>query len=106
MALRPIPEGSVEIQTGLWAHERLLTLGNVTRTKYDLYSAEGYCFWNVDQPENYDENGDLLPLEQRVFAQFASTACQTIEQVNARFISVPYQPGYEIVSTRPETETA
>ena len=48
--------------------------------------------------ENYDEEGNLLPLEQRVFAQYASTACRTIEQLNENYVSVPVQEGYEIVS--------
>ena len=104
--MRQIPEGSVEIQVGLWAHERTLTLGTMTRTFYDLYSAEGYCFWEVNQPENYDEEGNLLPLEQRVFAQYASTSYSTVEDLNANFISVPVQDGYEIVSVDNDHETA
>ena len=107
MALRPIPENAIEIQPGLWAEEVHFTFAGVARVKYNIYSAEGYCFWNTQQPENYDEYGDLLPLEQRVFAQYASTACRTIEQVNENFISVPVQDGYEIVSTgRPSHEIA
>lgn len=98
MTIRPIPEGSVEIQPGLWAYLDSFTVGSVTYSFYDLYSAEGYCFWNVQQPENYDEYGNLLPLEQRVFAQYASTAYRTIDDLNANFISVPVEDGYEIVS--------
>ena len=105
MAVRPIPEGSTEIQTGLWAFENHYTFNGQPRMAYDLYSAEGYCFWEVNQPENYDEEGNLLPLEQRVFAQYASTAYRTIEDLNANFISVPVQEGYEIVSVGGNTET-
>ena len=106
MALYPIPEGSVEIQTGLWAYEHHYTFNGQPRMRYRLYSAEGYCFWNVQQPENYDEYGNLLPLEQRVFAQYAATACTTIDQLNENFISVPVQEGYEIVSVGTNAETA
>ena len=98
MAVRPIPEGSIEIQTGLWAAENHYTVGGNPRMRYDLYSAEGYCFWNVNQPENYDEDGNLLPLEQRVYAQYSRTAYTTIDQLNENYVSVPVQPGYEIVS--------
>lgn len=105
MAVRPIPEGSTEIQTGLWAAVNSFTVSGNTYTFYDLYSAEGYCFWSVQQPENYDEDGNLLPLEQRVFAQYARTSYRNIDDLNENFISVPVQDGYEIVSAGTSTET-
>lgn len=109
--VREIPEGSIEIQTGLWLYEYTRVIGNTTYTFRKLYSAEGYCFWEVKQPENYvdgDINGELLPLEQRVFAQYAALAISytTIEQINADFISVPVEEGYEIVSAGSNHETA
>ena len=97
MAVKPIPEGSTEIQTGLYAVVNSFTVSGITHSFYDLYSSEGYCFWEVKQPENYDEEGNLLPLEQRVFAQYARTCYTTIEDLNENFISVPVQEGYEIV---------
>lgn len=106
MSVRPIPEGSTEIQTGLFAHLHSFTVSGTTYSFYDLYSSEGYCFWSVNQPENYDEDGDLLPLEQRVFAQYACTSYTTIEALNENFISVPVQEGYEIVSISKPEETA
>lgn len=106
MAVRPIPEGSVEIQIGLWAHLHSFTVGGTTYSFYDLYSAEGYCFWNIMVPENYDEEGNLLPLEQRLFAQYAITPFTTIEELNQHFFSVPVQDGYEIVSVGSNTEIA
>lgn len=98
MAVRPIPEGSIEIQTGLWAHLKSFTVSGTTYAFYNLYSAEGYCFWDDMTPENYDEEGNLLPMEQRLFAQYASTPFTTIEELNQHFFSVPVQDGYEIVS--------
>lgn len=106
MAVRPIPEGSVEIQTGLWAAENHYTFNGQPRMRYDLYSSEGYCFWEVQQPENYDEEGNLLPLEQRVFAQYARTTYTTIDQLNEAYVSVPVQDGYEIVSVGGNHEVA
>ena len=106
MALRPIPEGSVEIQNGLFAAENHYTFNGQPRMRYDLYSAEGYCFWEIQQPENYDEEGNLLPLEQRVYAQYARTLYTTIDDLNANYVSVPYQEGYEIVSVIPNHEVA
>lgn len=104
---RTIPEGSVEIQTGLWAYLYSYTVSGVTRSYYKLYSAEGYCFWEVNQPENYDEEGNLKPTNERVYAQYAALAQSytTYEQINADFISVPYEEGYEVVSAGTNTET-
>lgn len=97
MSYREIPEGSIEIQTGLWAAENHYTFNGEARMRYDLYSSEGYCFYEVKQPENYDEEGNLKPLEERVYATYARTCYTTIEELNADFISVPYQEGYEVV---------
>ena len=47
-----IPEGSVEIQTGLWAHLKTLIWNGEDRSHYNIYSGEGYCFYNLEQPEN------------------------------------------------------
>lgn len=94
--LREIPENAVEIQTGLWAEERTVTLGNMTRVGHHLYSSEGYCFYIISA--NLDEDGNLLPENERMYAQYASTAYQTIEQINENVVSVPVQEGYEIVS--------
>lgn len=98
MSYRIIPEGSVEIQTGLWLYTYSRVIGGVERTFRKLYAAEGYCFYNVDMPENYDEDGNLKPLEQRVYATYSSCGYTTIEEINAHFVSVPYQDGYEVVS--------
>lgn len=107
-----IPSGSIEIQTGLWLYEYNMVISGVTYLKRKLYSGEGYCFYQTSQPENYDEDGNLLPLEQRIYAQYASLGFDmsswTHEQLNAEFVSVPVQDGYEIVSVgtqQPETET-
>lgn len=99
--MREIPTTAVEVQTGLWADLVTTSFGSMTRSTYNLYSAEGYCFYDLNQPENYvdgDTSGELLPLEERCFAQYMLTGCTTIEQINARFVSVPVQDGYEIVS--------
>lgn len=99
---REIPAGSVEIQTGLFLYEFQRTIGANTYTFRNLYSSEDYCFYDVDQPENYDEEGNLLPAEQLVYRQYSALAISmstwTYEQLNAKYISVPVQDGYEIVS--------
>ena len=113
MAIREIPTGSVEIQTGLWLYTTEKTLAGNTYTLKYLYSSEGYCFYdNTD--EIYDEEGNLVPADevqpsQRTYAQYRSlgiyTSQWTTEQINARFISVPVDPSYEIVSRPNNHET-
>lgn len=96
MAYWEIPETAVEVQTGLWANQKIISAGNITIIKHDLYSSQGYCFYCPE--ENLDEDGNLLPENERIYAQYRSTTCTTIEQINAKFVSVPVQDGYEIVS--------
>ena len=88
MFLRAIPKNAIEIQPGLWASEIYLNYKGLLHVWYDLYSSENFRFWNVQQPENYDENGKLVPLEQRVLLQYAATAYSTLEELNENFKSV------------------
>lgn len=99
---REIPAGAVEIQTGLYWHTVDKVIGGVTYTFGYLYSAEGYCFYDLTQPENYDEEGNLRPPENRIYAQYASVPVSTDLSV---YVSVPVEPGYEIVSAGTTTET-
>lgn len=102
--LNTIPNGAVEIQTGLYLLETPYTVSGITRIRRELYSADGYCFWERTQPENYVDGdvdaGVLLPLEERMFATYArlSSYYTTVDLINADFISVPVEEGYEIVS--------
>ena len=86
-----IPEGAIEIQTGLYLYESSYAFAGQPCTRRELFSAEGYVFYNVEQPENYDEEGNLLPSEERAYAQYAILAksLNTVELINAMFISVP-----------------
>jgi hypothetical protein len=92
--LNTIPNGAIEIQTGLYLLETPFTVSGVQYIRRELYSADGYCFWERTQPENYvdgDTEGELLPLEERVFAQYArlSAYYSSVYLINADFISVP-----------------
>ena len=90
MTIKSIPENSTEIQPGLWLYSYDRIIGGNTYNFKQLFSSEGYHFWEVSQPENYDENGDLRPLEERSFATWASLSIgyKTIEQINENFISI------------------
>lgn len=99
MSVRPIPEGSTEIQTGLWLHVTPINISSGVLMFGELYSAEGYCFYDLITPENFDEDGNLKPPEERIYAQYATCPGDDLEWINANIFSVPVQPGYEIVST-------
>lgn len=100
MAVREIPEGSIEIQEGLYLYEYTKTIGSTEYTFKELYSAEGYCFYQLSQPENYDEDGNLKPASERVYAQYMHCSISaTLESINTDVVSVPIEAGYENVST-------
>lgn len=96
---RPIPEESVELKEGLWAYLYSYTVGGRPRQRYILYSEEGWCFYQLSQPENYDEEGNLKPANERVYATYMECSIlDTLESLNADCVSVPAEDGYEIVS--------
>lgn len=95
--LREIPEGAFLYKEGLYIKEFEASMGSLTWTVWELYSADGWCFYDLEQPENYDEEGNLLPAEDRVYAQYR-TMRKNEEYVTNNIISVPVQDGYEIVS--------
>lgn len=94
--MKEIPVGSIEIQEGLWAELRTFMIGGVSHSRYNVFSSEGYCFWEKSQPENYNENGELLPVAERFYSQFAITPFTTIEQINESFVSVPVEKDFVI----------
>lgn len=108
-----IDESWIQLQTGLYLEEYTRTVGSTVRTFRKLHSSDGYCFYDAEA-EVYDEEGNLVAPEDvtpemRVYAQSASLAILfsswTYEQLNARFISVPIQEGWEIVSVGNNHET-
>lgn len=99
MNYREIPEGSVEIQTGLWLYTYSKTISGNTYTFGEIYAAEGYCFYNLTVLENFDDDGNLVPAEDRLYAIYSTAGRNpTPESVNSFIVSVPYQEGYEVVS--------
>lgn len=101
MEVREIPEGSVEVQTGLRAYLQTSTINGRVYSWYTLYSAEGYCFYDLTD-EYCDKDGNLIPEEdvlptQRIYYQYMclSSLTSTVEQINARFVSVPIQEGFD-----------
>ena len=107
MALREIPEGSVEIQVGLYLYTYTKTIAGRERVFGELYSAEGYCFYWLSNPENYDEEGNLKPANERTYAQWKGTFLNpNVDAINADHISVPVEPGFEILTATNPPVTA
>lgn len=98
MTYREIPETAIEVQTGLWWDYTPFTYGSTTIHRGNLYASEGYCFYDIGVPENLDEEGNLVPPEDRLYAVYGTCIGATAEEVTAGIFSVPYQEGYEVVS--------
>ena len=101
---RVIPEGATLIKEGLYVYEYESTLGSSTITIWELYSADGYCFYDLEIPENYDEEGNLKPANERVYYQY-SIMRKDEDYVANNIISVPIEEGYEIANEPVDTET-
>ena len=90
---REIPSGAVEIQTGLWLYSYNKTIGGTEYTFRELYSSEGYCFYNNTWAE-----------EERIYVQYASLGLLDSEN---NYTSIPISElpeGSEIAGnpTKPE----
>lgn len=68
---KAIPNGSKMIQEGLFLYEYSKVVGGKTYNFAQLYCADGYCFYDKEQPENYDEEQNLKPENELTYAQFA-----------------------------------
>ena len=95
---RIMPRTSFLIKEGLYIHEYEKIIGSMTTTIWELYSVDGWCFYDLEQPENYNEEGELLPPENRIYAQYMIMS-KDEQYVADNIISVPLQDGYENVST-------
>lgn len=91
-----ITENTIEVQHGLRGHFRGVIVGGKVLHKCDLYSADGYCFYMLNN--SYNEDGELLDEFERVYYRKAFTPYASISEVNAAVVSVPIKDGYEIAN--------
>lgn len=87
-----------EIQTGLYMEVITVSAGSYIK----LYSSEGYCFYDRTR-KYYDENNNLIPEEnitpqQRLYSIVCYTPMATIEELNARFVSVVREDFMNVLS--------
>lgn len=68
---RQIPIGSKMVQEGLFLYEYSKVISGKTMFFAQLYCADGYCFYDKDQSENYTEEGELKPENELTYARFA-----------------------------------
>ena len=99
MAYREIPSGAVEIQTGLYLYEYQRVISGTTYTFRQLYSSEGYCFYDSTD-EFRDQEGNLIPSDeilptQRMYYQFMQIPLS--KNLND-FVSVLVEEGFQIVN--------
>jgi len=97
--LREIPAGAVEIQTGLWMLSTEVVIGGTTYERRELYSSEGYCFYDIRE-EFYDEEGNVIPEEnvlptQRTYFQYTILG---IYDTPDNYVSVPVEDGFNILN--------
>lgn len=83
------------IKEGLYLNAYNVTFGTLTYTVWELSSANGYCFYDLDQSENYDEEGNLLAENDLVYATYIKMRAD--EARLTRLIVVPIKAEYNIV---------
>lgn len=97
LKLREIPEGSVEIQTGLWLYTSTYLYNETPRERRELISSEGYCFYDI-RDEVCDSEGNLIPEDevmpnQRTYFQYTILG---IYDVVTNYISVKIEDDFNI----------
>lgn len=68
---KAIPNGSKMVQEGLFLYEYSKVISGKTMFFAQLYCADGYCFYDKSQAENYTEEGELKPENELTYARFA-----------------------------------
>ena len=95
---REIPTTAVEIQTDLWLDTNNVVINGNTYLRRELYSSEGYCFYDTELDE-YDENGNLYP---RLYYQYMmiGNPNKTLDTI----FSIPIEEGMDVAGnlTKPE----
>ena len=91
---KAIPNGSKMVQEGLFLYEYSKVVSGKTLQFARLYAADGYCFYDKDQPENYDEENNLKPENELTYAQYAVIP-YGID--TSKFVCVKVKDGFGII---------
>lgn len=68
----------IKVQEGLYAEPHTFVVSGKVYTRYNLYSADGYCFYDINEQEEYPSYSD-----------WAFTPYTSIDQINANIKSIP-----------------
>ena len=69
--MQKIPETAFLYKEGLYINEYTLSVGKHTWTVWELFAADGYCFYDLQIPENYDDDGNLRPVAERTHYKYS-----------------------------------
>lgn len=68
----------IKCQEGLYAEIHSFIFKGQVRVRYNIYSADGYCFYSLDDEEEYPS-----------YSTMAYTPCTSIDEINNTFKSIP-----------------
>jgi hypothetical protein len=102
---RIIPENAILFKENLYIVETELVLGGMAIIKWEIYTPEGYCFYNDTEAGNYDEEGNLRPQNEILHHQYMIMR-KDEDLVRDHFIVVPLLPGYMVTDTDHNHEIA
>ena len=71
--MKTMPYGAFLYKEGLYIYEKQMNVGSMSWTIWELYSAYGWHFYDLTQPENYIDGvvgGELVPENDRVYSQY------------------------------------
>lgn len=72
-----IKDNWIQCQEGLYAEIHSFMFKGQVRVRYNIYSADGYCFYSLDE-EEYPS-----------YSTMAYTPCTSIDEINRTFKSIP-----------------
>lgn len=94
---REIPKNAKEIEEGKYWNRYKKNIAGRELWFGEIYAKPGYCFYNLEQPENYDEEGNLKDKTELVYLHYMTCICVTEEQVNAHTVSVIQEEDFEVI---------
>jgi hypothetical protein len=78
--MKEIPYTAIEVQEGLYFNK-------LAKKGCELFAKDGYHFYDIQNTNNYDEDGNLR-LEEDIYCTYMTCLCETAEQVNGHIVSV------------------
>lgn len=84
--VREIPKGSIEVQKGLWLYSKTKIILGQTKTLYELYSSEGYCFYDKSQEMVQQNNENESEDKTHIFWQWMSLG---FDNNTSMYVSIP-----------------